>query len=1107
MFKYCLHRLFGIKYVNNNHIQLSCMKHNKNKLPYQIAGIYFLDGNKTSDYFATLNTAQYNENNNKLILKVSHSDTFIFDGIYGLISLFFCKLFDLKYIITFNSTYSHGTLQPMLLNFIKIPKFIFYGTFDVLNNNYTIWDRKNYLFYKCEIGNYKLRKIINSDNEEIEENMSIAQSKIEKNVCRFTSAKETSIIDLPSNILNKDTYIYCFKKFQLYIILSQHYCFIKYLCMPLLWFCGIIDMLLLVSYKERKPYFSAMRRICGNPFPYGYGLMYCDYYNVSNEINSKQILKAARIGTIPVVIPDCFGPKTLIFLNGEEHNKYRELYKKLIPTKFDKEYPQKWFEDFYNSIGSDFDLIKLIIRIIFFRVLEIDNLSDTDIEEISKYEKNRLTILFPQWLHNLTCRIFSRKISTVRKNIVNIVKKSQFGIKLKNILQTNLDLDENEFLYGFIDILLFAGVIGTKHLVKESLLNLKKYSIKNNNIHNFIRETARLNPPVTSINSVNAIGFGEFVMNSNITIPRNMILGWCISEANTDYLQYKNPLTFNLERDTSGILSWNGSGFRKCIGEHLSMEITGHILKKTFVRSNLNDTFIYRFNNVNRKIPLYERFVLFCYCKLIKMIILKKSKKFKNYKYTAKRLTIPDSICFNSNSLTTEKQNENITLLSQLPIELNNNDKKFTWIDCKTRDLIAYIGNRTKSKFKNFKEAKKIIDFPLQKGISIANKMDLTSPDGLYKFFTEDIGILLLEKMEEESDNNLIATHHEMMEHCKIKDGRQDVQFLIELNTTDKKIIAMEYNNKSVPLIDDDVFRFNARGIITAAIANIILVNHFFNLHKLNAEAFAVSLHKVLSEKHPIFKIMYPHTINLFEQNDAARKFLFDWKSTKGTLHQFLPIDSESHAYITQQCINNFNIYKLISFTEFNTDLANDAKLFYNAIKEYISNMINYYYKDQDELLNDVELFDWFTYVKIHVPNTQFLAYTNNSIIDLISIFIFSSSVLHEIAGAALLDFYHNPFTVSPSLLNNGFSHYDTQSYAFEVALANVALYGTAIHAVSLRNDYSQQIGTDEESIQIVKTAWSKFEEVHKIIIEKNKTRKYKQDILSMDSLEYSIAT
>ena len=707
MIYYCLHRIFGIKSITNTNLQLTKMCHNNNKLPYQISGLYYLDGNKTSDYFATLNTAKYNETNNKLILKVSKSDTFIFDGFFGLISLLFSKLFDLKYIITFNSTYTHGSLQPMLFNFIKIPKFIFYGTFDTLNEDFSLWDRKNYLFYKCEIGNYKLRKIINSDNEEIEKNMKLAKSKIEKKISRFTSAKETSIIDLPSSLLNKDSYIYCFKKFQLYIILSQHLCILKYFFKPILWACGLIDMLLLVAHKERKPYFASMRRICGNPFPYGYGLMYCDYYNVNNEINSKEILKASRIGTIPVVIPDCFGPKTLIFLNGEEHNKYRELYKKLIPTKFDKQYPQKWFEDFYNSIGSDFDLIKLVIRIIFFRVLEIDNLSDTDIDEISKYEKNRLTILFPQWLHNLTCRIFSRKIKNVRKNIVNIVKKSQFGIKVKNILQTNLDLDEDEFLYGFIDILLFAGVIGTKHLVKESLLNLKKYSANETNIQEFIRETARLNPPVTSVNSVNAIGFGELVMNSNITIPRNMILGWCISEANTDNIQFKNPLTFNLERDTSNILSWNGSGFRKCIGEHLSIEITGHILKKTLKRSNLNDTFIYRFNNVNRKIPFYEKFVLFCYCKLIKMIILKKSKKFKNYKYKPKKLTIPNSIEFNSNILNNTKQNENITLLSELPIELKKNDKKYTWLDCKTRDLIEYIGNRTKSKFKNFKEAKK----------------------------------------------------------------------------------------------------------------------------------------------------------------------------------------------------------------------------------------------------------------------------------------------------------------------------------------------------------------------------------------------------------------
>lgn len=1107
MIYYCLHRLFGIKYINNTNIQLANMCHNNNKLPDEISGLYYLHGNKTCDYFATLNTAKYDETNHKLILKVSKSGTFIFDGFLGFLSLFVCKLFDLKYLISFNSTYTHGILQPMIFNFIKIPKFIFYGTFDVLNDDFTMWDRKNYLFYKCQIGNYKLRKIINANNEEIEENMNIAKPKISEKVCRFTSAKETSMIDLPSSLLNKDSYIYCFKKFQLYIILSQYSCILKYPLMPIVWFCGIFDMLLLVGYKKRSRYFAEMHRICGNPFPYGYGLMYCDYYNVNTEINSPNIIKSTRIGTFPVSIPDCFGPKTLIFLNGTEHHKYRELYKKLIPIHFNKEYPQKWYEDFYNSEASHNDLIKLVIRIIFFRVLEIDNLSEKDIAQITEYEKYRLSILFPEWLHNLSCIYFQRKIKNIRQNIVNIVKKSTFGNKVKNILQTNLELDEDEFLVGFIDILLFAGVIGTTHLVKESLINMKKYNITQNTIEQFIRETARINPPVTSINSVNEMSYGNMCMNSNIIIPAKMILGMCISEANTDSIEFKNPFNFDINRDHLKILSWNGSGFRKCIGEYLSIEITSNIINKTILRTSLNDTIINRFDNNTRSIPWYEKIVLYGYCKLIKMIILKKSKKFKKYKYNNNRLTIPNYIEFNSNVLSSDVQKENVILMSELPPILKKNDKKFTWLDCKTRDFIAYIGSKTQSKFKNYIEANKITNFPLQKGISIVNKMDLTSPTGLYKFFTEDIGILLLQKMEEESDDNLIATHHEMMEHCKIKDGRQNVQFLIELNTIEKKIKVVEYNNISIPIADDDLFRYSARGIVTAAIANIILVNHFFNLHKLNAEAFAITIHKALPETHPIFRLMIPHTINLLEQNDAARKFLFDWKSTKGTLHQFLPIDSESHPYITQQCINEFNIYKLIEFTDFDTDLANDARLFYEAIKEYVANMVHYYYKDHELLLNDVQLFDWFTYVKLHVPNTESLPYTTDSIIDLISIFIFSSSVLHEIAGAALLDFYHNPFTVSPSLLDNGFSHYDSQPHAFEVVLANVALYGTAIHAVSLRTDYSEQIGIDSKSKQIVRTAWNKFDEVHKIIVEKNTIREYKQDILSMDSLEYSIAT
>ena len=81
------------------------------------------------------------------------------------------------------------------------------------------------------------------------------------------------------------------------------------------------------------------------------------------------------------------------------------------------------------------------------------------------------------------------------------------------------------------------------------------------------------------------------------------------------------------------------------------------------------------------------------------------------------------------------------------------------------------------------------------------------------------------------------------------------------------------------------------------------------------------------------------------------------------------------------------------------------------------------------------------------------------------------------------------------------------QPYIFEVLIANIALYGTSQHSVSLKKDFSSLIGTDERSIKIVKDAWITFMNIDKEIRQKNKSRKYKQRILSMKTLEYSIAT
>jgi hypothetical protein len=1116
--------VFGIKTQSITSTFDKMRNISSNKIPSELEGIYYLDGSKTSDHFATMNGSKFNSKKNKLELKVSNPNSFVFDGLKGGCILFFAKLFDLRYDITFDKDFKNGTLRPKLLKYLIIPKCFFYGTFEKIDEH--TWKRNNFLFKKCKIGNYLLKKIINNDNSQIEQNYTSALPKINKSICRFVSNTNYCIFDLPSALLYRDIYIYYFKKIQLFTtIYSKKSRVLNFLLKPLSYFVSIGDLILLILYKERKPYFEDMHRICGSPFPYGYGIMYCDNKKVSNNINKKS-LKGPVIGTLPVNIPDAFGAKTLIFLNNKEHTLYRNIYTVLLSKYNVSDFPQIWFENLYNSNGESDDITELVIRLIFYRCMNIKNLSDNDIKSISEYEKIRLGTILPKWVHKITCNKLLKKVKKTRNNIINIVKQSDFVNIIKEEIKDS-NINEDELIIGFIDILLFAGVIGTKHLLYDCIINMKnqKLTYINNNLRNYITECARLNPPVTSVNTINETDYNENIMNSSYVIPKNLALGWCISESETDSDVYKNPTKFDINRNYENTLVWNGTGIRKCIGREISIQLTSIVLKETISRTLHNDTFIYRLGENRRNIKLYEKCIYKCYLKMFKKLIKNSVKPFNTYKYYPKKLTILSNTEKSCDIIYRNNPNKdtlnyiysplstNITLLTTPPVEMKDSmtENVINFFEQKIRQFIVNVGKHTQSRFNSYKQASNILKCDYEKQSHICNKIDIMSPNGLYNFFAEDIGILLLTKTN--NVNILYASTYDTFDNCCIKQNRINIDFEIYLNTTTKTITKLRIHDKNdinnstdYEIADNYLFRKASKLILTMSISRIILVNHFFNLHKLTAESISVSIHKDLDISHPIFRIICPHSINIFKQNDNASKFLFNGK-IKGTLHHFLCVDSVSHKNIATYSINNYNIFNLISFIELDTNLANDSKLFYNAMNEYVTNYINYYYKDEASLNNDSNAVMWFQSLKDYVPNITNLTISKENVIKIITIFIFACSVIHEIAGAALSDLYNNPFIISPSLFNNGLSHYDMQPYIYEVILANIALYGTSLHAVSLKNDYSKEIGNDEKSIQIVKDAWKLFDTVHNTIIEKNKHREYKQDIINMDTLEYSIAT
>ena len=120
----------GIQKTNTN-IFNDMQNISPNTIPEELSGIYYLEGSSFNDYFGTMNGAKYNPKTNTLELQVSKKNTFLFDGCKGFTSLFFSKLFDIRYDITFNEDFSHGILRTKIFKYLKLPKFIFYGTFEI----------------------------------------------------------------------------------------------------------------------------------------------------------------------------------------------------------------------------------------------------------------------------------------------------------------------------------------------------------------------------------------------------------------------------------------------------------------------------------------------------------------------------------------------------------------------------------------------------------------------------------------------------------------------------------------------------------------------------------------------------------------------------------------------------------------------------------------------------------------------------------------------------------------------------------------------------------------------------------------------------------------
>ncbi|KAJ1569546.1 hypothetical protein HK096_002760, partial [Nowakowskiella sp. JEL0078] len=199
------------------------------------------------------------------------------------------------------------------------------------------------------------------------------------------------------------------------------------------------------------------------------------------------------------------------------------------------------------------------------------------LKSVVAYQKNAADVLLPRFAHTLafysTAKTLSKhskivsKALPLRRDTEFIAKAADNGIITDDACDTVTDL------------LLFAGVVGTSHLVTQVCKRLdenraERLPLFKQNPTNFVFECSRLNPPVTSFTTICSEPTVVNFRGRSVEVPIGTPIQAVLSNANIDPEYWgEDANVFKTERDYSKLVTWNGllsSGPRVCPGYDIS---------------------------------------------------------------------------------------------------------------------------------------------------------------------------------------------------------------------------------------------------------------------------------------------------------------------------------------------------------------------------------------------------------------------------------------------------------------------------------------------------------------------------------------------------------
>jgi hypothetical protein len=359
----------------------------------------------------------------------------------------------------------------------------------------------------------------------------------------------------------------------------------------------------------------------GRWFWHGEGV-WCHSYRDCDKILQEPQLRQVAFGAMKAPAPDLYAARLLIFLSNESadcewaairrllHNNFLDHNLESFKSRM-KKLPELLATDWKDAKLADLSNLPLVrtnvSKCIFYMIFNVWP-KKAEAEILAKWRDYAKYFILPRLAHRLIFNLAIGKVKSLREQTVGLVEKygkQDMFITLNNNLgdykrKSPVHLcDEILFAIGFAGIGGTCAAIesvgaflqvtfpeespGEKYIkwgqYSDSALMVQKYI---RSPERYIRETCRMDPPVTSATTSLAAKEQVTLAGKEFSLGRGTLNQYALSIANRDETLFPRPDEFNPDRDNlEKALTWNGafgaeneaSYPRMCPGRHLALQL------------------------------------------------------------------------------------------------------------------------------------------------------------------------------------------------------------------------------------------------------------------------------------------------------------------------------------------------------------------------------------------------------------------------------------------------------------------------------------------------------------------------------------------------------